>query len=237
MTSLLLLLLGCDEIDALLVGVADPDVAEGLVLGVRTPPELDLTGTDYGNGGAAAAYLTTLGDEPNADGTLALLSESAGNVAMRHEEDGVWATPPGLAFTYTVGDTYILQRDGSEILRAEAAPAAAVSVPSVHATGAALSLDAGDADFDSVMAVVLNLDTGAETWSNAPGEAGAAYELLIEEPILAFDIPGEAFAASGHYAVGVAGIRVNDADEVTDVNSLASLMGTGLLEFRAVTVE
>lgn len=231
----LFLLFGCDEIDALFASVTDPEIAEGLVMGVRAPAELDLTDTPFENGGRAAAYLTTVDGTP-IPADLALLSPANGRVALVDEGEGVWATPGDLDLAYVVGDTYVLHRDGAEILRAEAAPAVEMTLPAMHAAGTALRLDAAGQDFDGLLASVLDLETREEVWTNVPGDAEAIQAMLLEEPVLAFDIPAEAFAGAGAYAVGVAGLRANEAVDVTDVNALASLMATGVLVMSPVTV-
>ncbi|MDP2311031.1 MAG: hypothetical protein Q8P18_33735 [Pseudomonadota bacterium] len=235
--TLLLVLIGCDEIDMLLGGVTNPDVAEGLVLALAAPPELDLSGTDYEHGGRAAAYLSTLDGETPTDVVLTLVSESNGTLPFGDEGDGVWATPRGTGVTYVPGETLIIERDGSEILRMDGAPAASMNIPLTTGINTALHLDVSSEDYDGVVAVVLDVDTKEQLWSNAPDGAGVIYDMLVEEPVLVADIPGAIFAEPGQYAIGVAGLRVNEAVDVTDVNTLASLMATGTLEFRVMTVE
>lgn len=231
----LFLLLGCDEIDALFAGITDPDVAEGLVVGLDAPEDLDLTGTPFENGGRAAAYLSTVGGDPVV-ADLELMSPSNGRITLVDEGEGVWSSPADLDVTYVVGDTYVLRRDGAEILRAEAAPPVSLTLPSVHARGVVLSLDASDQDFDGLLASVLDLETREEVWTNVPDDAEAVQAMLLEEPVLALDIPGEIFSDAGAYAIGVAGLRMNEAVDVTDVNALASLMATGVLQMRPLTV-
>lgn len=234
--TFILLLIGCDEIDALLGGVTDPDVAEGLVMALSAPADMDLSGTEYAHGGRAAAYISTIGGAMPTDLTLDLVSPTNGSLAFGNEGDGVWSTAEGTGVSYTPGETLIIKRDGAEILRALGAEAAAVVVPATHTAGAALAVDLGDADYDGLIVTVLDLATKEQRWSNAPDSAGVVYDMLVAEPVLTTEVPGEVFAAPGEYAVGVAGLRVNQAVDVTDVNTLASLMATGVLEFSRVTV-
>ncbi|MES2642147.1 MAG: hypothetical protein V4850_21875 [Myxococcota bacterium] len=231
-----LLLIGCDEIDMLLGGVTNPDVAEGLVVALAKPADLDLSGTAYEHGGRAAAYLSSLEGTFPTDVALSLVSDTNGTLAFGNEGEGVWSTAEGTGVSYTPGETLIIERDGSEILRTEGAPAASINIPLTLAAGTGLHLDVGSEDYDGIVAVVLNVGTKEELWNNAPDGAGVVYDMLVEAPVLDADIPGDTFAEPGEYAIGVAGLRVNEAVDVTDVNTLASLMATGILEFRRMTV-
>ncbi len=231
-----LLLIGCDEIDALLGGVTDPDVAEGLVVALSAPADMDLSGTEYANGGRAAAYISTVGGAMPTELTLDLVSPTNGSLAFGNEGDGVWSTAEGTGVSYTPGETLIIKRDGAEILRALGAEGAGIALPATHAAGTPLNVDLGDADFDGVIVTVVDLATQEQRWSNAPDSAGVVYDMLVAEPVLTVDVPAEVFATPGDYGVGVAGLRVNQAVDVTDVNTLASLMATGVLEFSKVTV-
>ncbi|MDP2315512.1 MAG: hypothetical protein Q8P41_21620 [Pseudomonadota bacterium] len=234
--TLFLLLIGCDEIDALLGGVTNPDVAEGLVVGLSVPADLDLSGTDFADGGRAAAYLSNVGGETPTDVALTLVSPSNGEITFASEGEGAWTTPEGQAVSYVPGETLILKRDGAEILRADGAPAASINLPLTLSAGEGIHIDVSYEDYDGVVVTVLNLATKEVTWTNAPEEAGVVYDMLVEEPVLVVDIPGEAFGQAGEYAVGVAGLQTNSVDEVTDVNTLSSIMATGILDFRRVTV-
>jgi hypothetical protein len=232
---LLMILIGCDEIDMLFAGLTDKDIAEGVVLGVEADPGIDLTGSAYEVGAHGAAYLSDMTGGP-AIGALSLVTPGGGTATLAEAEQGVWATQSNTAFVYQPGEVYAIHRDGSEILRATAAAAADLEIPTTHAMATTMAVDASDQDFDALMGVVLNLTSGEMTWSKAPDSAGAAYELLIADPSLAYDIPAEAFPTPGNYAIGLAGLQTNKPDEVTDVNSLASLMGTGVLHFHKVVV-
>ena len=232
---LFMMLFGCDEIDSLFAGLTDKDIAEGVVMGVETDPGIDLTGSAYAVGGRGAAYLSDMSGEP-VSGDLSIVSATGGSMQLMEEEQGVWATDANAAFVYHPGEVYAIHRDGAEILRATAAGAANLAIPGTHPAGTSMAVDASDQDFDALMGVVLNLTSGEMTWSKAPDSPGAAYDLLIADPSLAYDIPADAFPTAGVYAVGMAGLQTNKPEEVTDVNALASLMGTGVLHFHKVVV-
>lgn len=232
----LFLLFGCEEIDALFAGITDPDIAEALVVGVQKPEGLDLGESRYNGTGRAGVYLRHVEDGPVTGATVTLTSPNDGTVTLDEEGDGVWSSPADPGLRYDVGGTYRIERDGVELHRAEAAPAPRLALPPTLAAGAALPIDASDQDYDGLLAVVLDPLTGEELWTNAPSDADAIQALLLEDPVLAFDIPAEAFPGPGVYAVGVGGLRANETIDVHDVNSLASVMATGVVVFSAVTV-
>lgn len=232
----LFLMFGCEEIDALFAGIADPDVAEALVVGVEKPEGLDLGSTRYNGNGRAGVYLRHMEDGPVTDATVTLGSPNDGTITLNEDGDGVWSSPADSGLHYQVGATYTIERDGVELHRAEAAPAPLLSLPQGLAAGAPLKIDASDQDFDGLLAVVLDPLTGEELWTNTPSDAETIRALLLEDPELAFDIPAEAFPAPGYYAVGVGGLRVNEMADVSEVNSVASVMATGVVVFSAVNI-
>jgi hypothetical protein len=231
-----LLLVGCDEIDALLGGVTNPDVAEGLVLGMQVDPGLDLTNTAFAGGGRGAAYLSTIGGAPPETADLTLVSTSNGILPLTGRGDGVWTTNPDGGLAYVPGETWTLKRDGSEILRAEAAGPASLNLLRTITEGDEFTIDIGDQDYDGLLVSVVDLADGTQKWSNFPDTAGMVYDMLLSEPVLDVEVPAEALTP-GEYAVGFAALRANESVQTTDVNALASLMATGVLEFRSLTVE
>jgi len=234
--TLFLLLVGCDEIDALLGEVTNPDIAESLVLGMQVDPGLDLANTAFAGGGRGAAYLSTIGGAPPETADLTLVSDSNGILPLTGEGDGVWTTNTAGGLAYVPGETWTLKRDGSEILRAVAAGPASINLRPTITEGDAYTIDIGDQDYDGLLVTVVDLADGTQKWSNFPHDAGMVYDMLLAEPVLDVEVPVETLTP-GAYAVGFAALRANNSIDTTDVNALASLMATGVLEFRALTVD
>jgi hypothetical protein len=215
-----------------LSGATNPTAAGATVIGVSVPDDLDLADTRYGDGPHAGAYLTDLEGQP-ADGVLTLGTPADGTVEMEDRGDGTWVSSE---VAYSVGDTYTILRDGAEILRAEAAPPPTITLRRAHAAGEPLAIDLGGQDFDRVLVTVVDLTTGEERWDNAPADTEALLAALADTDALSVEIPGSALEEPGDLAIGVAGLRTNHPADVTDVNTLASMMATGVMSFQPVSV-
>lgn len=227
------LLGGCLDLEDLFAGVTSDHFAEATVLGLSAPADMDLSGTRYAHGARAGVYLATISGEP-IDASLALRSPSNGDIQLEAQGDGSWITP---GLVYTIGETYTVLRDGEEVLRAPAVGPPTFTVPANHPLGGGLTIDLDGQDFDRVLVTVLDLETGEEVFDNVPDDISAAMlELNEEDPLLA-EIPGVTFDEPGAYAVGVAGLKPSSPADVQDLNTLVSLMATGVMVMVPVTVE
>ncbi len=243
-----LLLLGCEELDQIketVDGVTNPLVAQGLILGVAEPEyeEIDLSDSDWANGALVKIFLadaSSVDDMANApvEGAtvrlkvgdaagVELLSEGGGAYAGNSEEQGI---------SYVVGSdaTVNIQLDGdaSSISRKlPDSPQIADQVDYGHSAGTAINLDLSAQDFDSVLAVVLDTESGEVTWSNEPADIEAVYEFTHGDGQKRLEIPAKAFAAESIYAIGVAGMKTASTDDFDNVNTALSSFMVGQLRF------
>lgn len=233
-----------NEVKDKVQGATDPMVAQGLILGVEEPTDPEL-----------AAVLDAAGREPGTEATLFLAEEVTGGaggpwtgaraslesdveVEFVEVEDGLYRIEAGAGPDYQVGASWSVEVAGTEPARvATTLPDAAdVVVPQLHPAMADLVLDLTGQGFSSVLVVVID-GLGTVTWTNAPEDAASAIELAGRgEDLEVFTIPGvEAFPTEAIYAVGVAGLTNNEAQDVENLNTLVSGLQAGKLRWFATS--
>lgn len=226
------LLGGCLDLEELFAGVTSDHFAEATVLGLSAPAGMELTGTRYEDGARAGVYLASISGEP-IDAVMGLRSPSNGDIALEPQGDGSWITP---GLIYTVGETYTVLRDGAEVLQAPAVGPPTFAVPATHASGTGITIDLGDQGFERALVTILDLETGEEVWDNVPDDISAAMLEMNEEDPLYVDVPADVFAEPGAYAIGVAGLTPSTPADVQDLNTLVSIMATGVMVLQPMQV-
>lgn len=169
------------------------------------------------------------------------------------ELDGQYMVGAADGFSYSEGEViFDIVHAGEDHMVKVTAPAAVDfgdSVTASHATGEGLTVDLAGQGFHSALVMVVSLplsdeDAAEVTYTNLPEDDPAAmYQLAHPEGSLLgeetveieeIDIPGDAFAENGIYAIGVAGLRASSKDDMDNINLLLSGMIAGKFNFTPV---
>jgi hypothetical protein len=241
MFLLLTLATGCDLLDDIqddVDGYTTPLVVQAIVLGVAEPgQDLDLGGTDFADGtvatvmGADAQDAASMGDAPVTNADVTALGQ-----ALEEQEGGTYT---GQGMTYTPGGegvVKIVRADGSTGTATMTLPGPpAADVPEFH-DGSPLLVDLSGQDYDRLVVVVLDVTSGDVTFTNVPEDIEALYDFATADEI-SLTIPASAFAGSGFYAVGLAGLQNGDPDTFEGFNTALSDVQAGQLKFWPLTTE
>jgi hypothetical protein len=219
-------------------GAVDPIVAVGVVTSLAPPTSdlIDLEGTDFEPGVIATLFLadarsvSDLGNAPVAGATIEVTG--CGNTVTAAGDAGAYLVGPTDGLGACDGP-FDLARVDAEPNRNTAAtitlPAAgSVTVPEQWDAGAAMSVDLSSSGYESVIAVVIDVATGAITWTNEPEDIVGYYQLLTgNNPPASLEIPGSAFPDDGVYALVITGIERLKNSNLTNANTVLSVLAGG----------
>ena len=241
---LLLMLASCNFQDILddatetFEGLTNPLVVQGWYVGVAEPEsdQIDLSGTDFGKGAALTVFLA---DAANANDLDKAPVQGAGvqadGVDLTEEGDGAYAATADDGLTYTEGgEALVSVQIGSGMAEATVLTpvAATANIPAQGTAGDDLAVNLAGQGFDNVLVVVLDMDSAEVVWTNTPVDITGVYDFATADVVTSVTIPGpEAFAGSGIYAVGVAGMNKADSDAFVDMNTALSSVMAGKLRF------
>lgn len=241
---LLLMLASCnfqdilDDATTTFEGLTNPLVVQGWYVGVAEPEsdQIDLSGTDFDKGAALTVFLADAGNANELDkAPVSGAGVQADGVDLSEESDGAYAASSDDGLTYTEGgDSLVSVQIGDGMAEATVlTPAAAdANIPTTGALGANLTVDLSGQGFDNVLVVVLDMASAEVVWTNTPSDIKGVYDFATADQVNSLTVPGaEAFAGSGVYAVGVAGMNKADSDSFVDMNTALSSVMAGKLRF------
>lgn len=251
--TLLVLLLACTTVDDLkdkVEGLTNPLVVEALLLGVEPPDPgdgLDLSAGPYAAGSSLKVFLADAADPEGLEeapvagqsvelrsaasgGTVALVDQGDGSYTANQREQGLVYAVEEVALQTTVDE-----RDRR--IGLQAPPAAELDLALTHPRGEPLTIDIEGQDFDGLLVVLLGGGGAEPTYSNMPQDIRELYDFTHGGGALSVEIPGEALAESGLFALGVAGTRNADGEGMEEVNTALSSFIAGKLRFFPLLVE
>jgi len=244
---------GCDLFNAAkdtVEGVVQPTVAIGLV--VRG--EADVQGLDglddldaYASGLGATVFLADarsvndLGNAPISGATLELTA-CGDTVAMTESASGTYTLAPGSALDGCAENAASMARaDVTDGLAAPFTlpPAPDLDIPVDWDAGQPMTLDLSGQGYGSALVAVLDVGSGAVTYSNEPQGIVPTYQFLTgNQDVGAVEIPGSAFKADTLHAVVVTGLVRTPNRDVTKANTaLSVLMGGRAQPFPVSTLD
>lgn len=228
-------------------GITEATVGLGFVVGIEGPDSdlVDLDGTEFEDGTTGAtlflADATEVADLEKAPITNAevWLSTGSGDVSVPHDSDGMYLLEPSQQAVYQDAGTWKFRVDyGGTWHNADVylPRAPDVDVPEDHDAGAKMVLTMPtQADYDSILALVYDVQNGEVTWSNEPSDIGEVYDLAFgDNDVSSLTIPGTAFAEESYYVVGIAGMQNNDESDLKDFNTVLSTMVAGKMKMYPV---
>lgn len=246
------MLAGCEQLDNIkntVDGLTNPMVSQSLLLGVAEPEsgDIDLSGTDFDKGAALNVFLADassvddLEEAPIAGADVRVRVGDAAAVNLGEQEDGAYLASGDDGLEYSAGaDAVITVEYGDEVFQSTLTlpPAAQATLPETHQAGQDLTVDLSEGDYDSVLAVVLNVTSGNVTWQNRPETVREVYEFThgSDAGVTELTIPGSAFPSGCACAVGIAGMRATDSDGFVNQNTALSSFVAGQLKFYPVLV-
>lgn len=242
-----LLMLGCADFLALSDAFADltaPLVVQATYIGVEEPPaEMSLEGTSWADGSRVQALLadaSAFGDldaAPVDDASVALELDGQG-VGLQWDSDGNFSASAadGLGWAEGVDASLVIDRDGEKVLSLITPPSPDARIAAEHALHQPMEVELSGQPFDNVMVTVLRLNDGETVYDSLPTDIDGLYELTHSKGDLITEVPGETFAQSGVYAIGVMGLVNADPDTYQGVNLVLSALTAGAMQFSVVTV-
>lgn len=226
-------------------GVTNPLIAEGIMLGVAPPEseDIDLSGTEFAQNAAAGVMLADakgvddMADAPVSGAEVAVLSDVLGRVDFGEDSAGAYSADSGDGLDYVEGDQVVLsmtiEGEASKITsRLPPAPNTA-GLPDGGQQGVGFTVDLSAQDFENVLVIVIDGQSGEVTFDNRPADIKAVYELTHGEGDKVIEVPGSAVPGESVYLLGVAGLKNADADDMDNVNTALSAFLTGRMAFTA----
>ncbi len=250
---LLLALAACDDINQIkdtIEGYTQPVVVQALLLGAEEP---DLSAYDIPEGmevdtsavaGAAAveAFLADassvddLDNAPLAGIPVRLRVGDTPAIELEDQGSGAYGSD---AFEYVdkAEAALTFERDGvTGKVSVELPYAPDLDIEFQHEQGAPLILDLTPFDYEAVLAVVFDTQTGELVYSNEPEDIVELYEWTRgDAAVKRMEIPGKTFAFESIYAVGVAGMVTGDPSTFEEVNTALSSFMAGKASFYLVS--
>jgi len=226
-------------------GYTHPLVASAMFLGIQEPDSefIDLIDTEFESGAAVQAFLADatnvedIENAPIAGGKVKVAIGQGDPLLLDEEEQGSYRITGGEGLYYEVGKetTMKILVDGEEGSITSRLPEAAdIELDWVQPI-ADLVIDLSHHDFDTVLAVVVDMQDGEVLWTNEPSDISELYALThAAEPIKRVVIPAAIFNREGVLAVGVAGMMVSDQESVDGMNIALSSYMTGQMVFAPV---
>jgi hypothetical protein len=246
----LLPLVGCgkiEEIQDVIDGLTNPLVSESLLIGVLPPDsdQIDLSGTPFEDGTALevfladAASLDDLEQSPLDGAVVTVKSPGNGTLELVAGGNGVYSLNGTQGLEYEAGLDFILTATLSDVAHrvAVTAPHAPdLDLAAQHPVGEPLLIDLSEYDYDNVLVVVFDAQSGEVSYTNRPEDIVEVYEYTHGEGQEdRHEIPGSAFPRASAYAVGVAGMRNATEDDFESMNTALSSCLMGQMRFWAVT--
>jgi hypothetical protein len=223
-------------------------VAQGVVSGVVPPSDPlvaeALVGTDFEGGATSTFYLSSISPsggfgQPIGDAELFAFGEGGVAASFSALGGGQYraGTEEGLAYIANTELEISAHQGGQRHeMAALLPPAPRVNVPETLPSGMGLVIDAAGQGFDGLSITVLDLLTGATTWSNELTSVEAIYALSQGQGSVTVELPPEAFPVDGRYLVGVSGLVVADTADWVEVNARLSTLLTGQFFFHSLCV-
>lgn len=229
-----------------IIGLTDPVLVGGIVLGSSPPAEprlraaLEVAGfTGFTEARVVVADALEFQDIDQAlivDAGVTALPQSGERLPLGVDETGWYVPPTGVRLPYTPGSTLQLEAVLPDRVNPGRVTVPLPNVPdidvaTVHPVGAPLELDLTDQGFDYAFATVYDLD-GDELFSNAPTTNDAIVDLVLptSDPVESVTIPGDVFASEDVFIVGVAGLKRAPDDGIEGLNEALTSVLAGRLE-------
>jgi len=246
------LLTGCGQLEDVketLEGLTDPLVVEAVLIGAMEPESdlIDLSDTDFADGTSIKVFVadaTSIDDlEAGAlDGvTVDVKSASLGTLPLDAVGGGLYTANGQDGLEYFAAEEFVISVTNGEELHKVAVTAPMpvdIDVPEQHTVGENLLIDLTEFDYDAVLVAVLDVMSGEITYSNEPDGIQEMYDFTHSgSNVKRHEIPGNAFATTSVYAVGVAGMRNATTDDYIDMNTALSSYMVGQMRFFPVQTQ
>jgi hypothetical protein len=230
-----------DDAKNTLENLANPLVAEGILLGVEAPVDdtIDLSDTEYAEGTVMTLFLADTADSgglteaPVTGAVISLRGDAIGSIPIDDAGGGRYSLDAGAA-TYESGAVWTINvtLDGELTTAALTLPPPAnVDVPTERVRGQDLTLDLLGMGYESALVVVAG-DSGSITYTNEPATIGDIYNMTHGSAELeSVTIPDSAFPENSGYLVGVAGMKHTTASDLDGMNTALSSIMMGNMEF------
>jgi hypothetical protein len=245
---------GCTAVDKAkdaVEGATETTVIQASVLAVQDPQDPTIQSlislTPFAPGTSETVFLADASSPDSLeDSPIEGATASLEGVALQETGGGTYALDPIKGPAYDVGATWTTTVDiGDGTARtakvvlppaADPLPTAPTSLGAVsHAAGQPLTVDVGAAFASSVVALIA--PDGSVAFTNNPETIGDLYESTKSDTALPVEIPGSAFADSGIYALGVAGLAHTKADDLDGFNTIISKLRAGEMVWTPISVE
>ncbi len=244
---------GCGAVTRIgdkIIGLTNPVLVGGLIVGTRLPDDPQLRAALEDNGVTertevqlAVADALELQDVEQALITDALVTLDADTSVDLTVGDDDWFTldaPPGPP--YVAGDTWMLSAElPDRVLPGTVSiplpEGAAAVLPLVQPPRQALTVDLSGQGYDFAFAAVYDLN-GEELWTNAPDDNDAIIDFVLPggDPVEEVVLPGDAFPEEGAVVVGVAGMQRAPVEGIEGLNEALTAVLAGELQLEPVVV-
>lgn len=249
-------LVACNAIDDAkdaVDGATETTIVQGSILAVQDPQDDTigplLANSPFAPGTGATVFLADASD-PSAmeDSPVEGASVDLEGAALDEREPGLYALTPDQGPDYVAGASWTLTIDrgdegGVRTAMLTLPPAAEDALEGTgiggsvaHDANTPLTVDLSGRGYASSIVAVIAPD-GSLAYSNQPEDIMDLYEAMKSDDAGSFDIPGTAFAQTGLYAVGVAGLQHTTADDLDGLNTVISKARAGQMVFWPVDVK
>ncbi len=249
-------LLGCEAIDNAkdaVDGATETTVIQASILSVQEPQDENLQAliqaTAFSPGTTAAAFVADASSPTEMENSpVTGAAVDVEGVALDEKEDGAYAFTPDRGPRYAAGSSWVLTVDRGDdegertAVVALPAPAAdALNATGIggsveHTANTALMVDLTGRGYASSIIAVIGPD-GDLAYSNNPESLADLYDAMQSDEAGVFEIPASAFAETGLYAVGIAGLQHTTAEDLDGFNTVISKVRAGEMVFWPVNVE
>ena len=219
-------------------GALEPIVAVGVVIQVDPPnaPELDDAELDLEIGRVGTIFLadarnvSDLGNTPVSGATLD--AEGCGAVVQMGElASGTYVLEPGTELDTCAQPGMRIRRtdvDDALVAPITIPPDHDFALPRYHVAGQPITVRVSEAGYESALVVVVDAATGDVTFSNEPEGVVEYYQFLTGSgEVTDVEIPGEAFLPDTVHAVVVTGLVRTPNSELTEANTVLSVVSGG----------
>jgi hypothetical protein len=245
--SALFLLSACSPVTRIgdkIIGLTNPVLVGGLVIGTKPPADPALRAALEANGvmdftevRLVVADALALQDIEQALVTDAALTVRAPDpFVMTAGDDGWYGLSRAAAPPYSPGASWTLEADLPDrvlpgTVQVELPEAAVVALDAEHEPGADLVFDLTGQGFDYAYATVFDW-RGEEVYSSAPVGNDEIVDLVLpsSDQVERVVIPGDVFQDEDLYIVGMAGMRRAPAETVEGLNEALTAVFAGRLE-------
>ncbi len=227
-----------DDANGTFGGLTHPLVTEGWFIGVAQPDpaEIDLSETPFDETAVFDLFLIDAGSlEQFDEGPVRGAEVQVDGLALTEApEGGVYSATDRNGLVYTDhGESLVTIQIGDGMAEATVAtpPPPTTTLPAQGERGEDLTVDLLGQGFHNVLVVVVDMESLEMVWTNNPQTASDAYEFTSGEVVSQVSVPGETFAESGQYIVGVAGTENADPETFVGLNTALSSVVAGKLRF------